>query len=657
VRARVAGARGVAGRSPAARLRRGLLVGLAWGLVALALASPAAAQPTVFGLGTCSFSGTRVTLMGNGFEPGQRTLVEMMGTADPLAGRPISAGAATVGSDGSLQVALDVPPVDAGKPVVRSVRVRPAPDPGVGVPTVLAAARIEAAGRGASVSPRSRGSERWRVVGLPEGIELWAHYRHAGKTVARVALGAVHDGCGRMSVALRTLPAGRARPGAWDVWVTAKRTFRAPRDGVYLRRHMTVAGSGPDARVRLGALRSRLVPRDPRVSAPPTNLFLAYSAQLGLIDLVMGGALGAPVQFFERIGDRLKPLGSARSVPGRGTTLPGATTWSCTRRTRRFVATATLPDGSPALGVAVARTPSCASRFEIRAPRRVAPGHAFGVRVVDRWGNGAIAPTLCVTPPAERESCRELAFPKSVAIATRRFRAEQRGAWKIDLRVRGSRARATVGVGERGAAATAEPTLLATGDSMMYGVDSFLLDELFGTVDVRSDVIGGTGISKSITDWVATAAKQAATVRPKDTVIMIGANDGYPMVTPAGAQVECCDAPWAAEYERRVRAMMRSYAQNGRGRVFWLTLPLPRQAVRVAITEVVNRAVERAAAGVAGVTLVRLDQVFTPRGYSEVYRYRGRNVRVREFDGIHLNVQGQAIAGEIVARLIRRDQG
>jgi hypothetical protein len=273
--------------------------------------------------------------------------------------------------------------------------------------------------------------------------------------------------------------------------------------------------------------------------------------------------------------------------------------------------------------------------------------------VTDRWGNGAITPTLCVTPPARRESCRALAFPRAVAIATRRFRADKRGAWKVDLRIQGAHARTTVGVGEQSAAAKAEPALLATGDSMMYGVDSSLVDELFGIADVHSDVMGGSGISRANADWVRIAARQARAVRPRDTVIMIGANDGFSMLTPAGAQAACCGGPWAAEYERRVRAMMHSYVRHGRGRVFWLTLPLPRQAARAAISTVVNLAVRRAAVGVAGVTVVRLDQVFTPTGYSDVYRYRGRTVRVREFDGIHLNVQGQAIAGEIVARLVR----
>jgi lysophospholipase L1-like esterase len=631
---------------------RAAAVALAWTLVALALPAPASAQPTISSLGACGFSGSLMTFNANSLDPGQTVVADMMSTPDPLAGPPTDSRGATADATGSLSVRLAVAATEATKPVQRSVRIRSA---GIGVPAVLATARVTTASRAALISPASREGEardtqHWRAIGLPEGVTLWAHYRHRGKTVARVALGAVNDGCGRLSVALRAVPRGHVRPGAWDVWVTADRTFRVPRAGVYLRRHMTVEGSGT---VRFGALRSRLVPTDPRVSAAPTNLFLAYAAPIGLVHLVMGGALGAPVAFFERVGDRLEPLGSARSLPGQGTNLLEATTWSCTRRTRRFVGTATLPDGSPAVGVGVVRTPACASRFEVSAPRRVAPGREFEVRVTDRWGNGAIAPTLCVTPPGRRESCRELAFAKAIAIATRRFRAGTRGAWKVDLRIQRSHTQATVGVGERSAAARAEPTLLATGDSMMYGIDSALVDELLGIADVRSDVSAGSGISVARSDWVRIAARQAHDLAPKATVVMIGANDGFPMTTPAGAQVTCCDEPWAAEYARRARSMMGSYLRNGRGRVLWLTLPLPRQAARAAISTVVNLAVQRAAAGVAGVTVVRLDQVFTPAGYSDVYRYRGRSVRVREFDGIHLNVQGQAIAGEIVANLIR----
>jgi len=134
---------------------------------------------------------------------------------------------------------------------------------------------------------------------------------------------------------------------------------------------------------------------------------------------------------------------------------------------------------------------------------------------------------------------------------------------------------------------------------------------------------------------------------------MVGASDGFPMTTPAGARVACCGDPWVAEYARRVRGMMETYARGGRGRVFWLVPPVARQAAHVPIIGAVQAAITRASAGAAGVTVVRFDLLFTPHGYSDTIVYRGRLVRVRNVDGLHLSIEGQAIAAEVLAKLIR----
>ena len=54
--------------------------------------------------------------------------------------------------------------------------------------------------------------------------------------------------------------------------------------------------------------------------------------------------------------------------------------------------------------------------------------------------------------------------------------------------------------------------------------------------------------------------------------MFIGANDGFPM-----GGIGCCGRPWIAEYARRARAMMRTYARGGRARVIWLLLPAARR--------------------------------------------------------------------------------
>jgi lysophospholipase L1-like esterase len=388
---------------------------------------------------------------------------------------------------------------------------------------------------------------------------------------------------------------------------------------------------------------------------PAVSEYLAADAtnERGVIRLLFFDAEGSPVDYSECVGGRPRRIGQAISAPNTMTIL--ATPWSCTRVVRRFVAATTLPSGTRALGSYSVRTPSCSHRFELSVPRRVKPGSTGRIRVVDGWGTGGIRPQLCITPPAAKRSCRTLAFPRAVAFVGHRFRATTRGRWRIELRVRDRRIRtATVAVGgEAFTPARALPTLLATGDSTMQGIDSFLADDLGDAVDVRSDVRPGTGISK-LNPWARIAARAARSLRPQVTVISIGANDVWPMTTAAGVEQVCCEGPWIAEYALRVRSMMHIYLRRGRGRVLWLTLPVPRDPRRVPIFAAVNQAVQVAASGVARVMVMRMDELFSPHGYQETIRYRGHDINVREPDGIHLNVSGTAIAATAIVQALRQ---
>jgi hypothetical protein len=195
--------------------------------------------------------------------------------------------------------------------------------------------------------------------------------------------------------------------------------------------------------------------------------------------------------------------------------------------------------------------------------------------------------------------------------------------------------------------------VLATGDSTMQGIDSFLADELGDAASVHSDVRPGTGISRG-GYWMWHAASQTERLRQRVTVMSVGAaTDALTMPTPAGALVACCGEPWVQEYSRRVRITMQTYLRGGRARVIWLTPPEPRYPPRAAITHALDAAVVRAAQGLAGVTVIRIDLMFSPDGYRDVIRYRGRDVRVRESDGVHLSVPGTAIAAKAVAQAIR----
>lgn len=202
-------------------------------------------------------------------------------------------------------------------------------------------------------------------------------------------------------------------------------------------------------------------------------------------------------------------------------------------------------------------------------------------------------------------------------------------------------------------------TLLVTGDSLSTPLDIELAQRLDGSgVDVIRDPHLATGISKTdLVDWGRLSATQVQDDHPDAVVVFIGANEGFPMPGPGGKDVSCCGPDWAAIYAERVRQMMETYRQGGRARVYWLTVPTPRDSARQPIERAVNAAIGVAAQPFAAWTRV-LDMVsiFTPGDrYRDSMPIDGEPTIVREADGIHLNDAGSSVAADGVERELERD--
>ncbi len=404
--------------------------------------------------------------------------------------------------------------------------------------------------------------------------------------------------------------------------------------------------------VALGA--PAVTPPNPCTLSNETNPVIATTSRVGHVDLHFVGAQGAAVSFFECIGARAVALGSM-SQPGDFTDFYGASTWRCKRLSRHFAATATLPDGTAAHGTGSVRTVSCARRFFVTVSPRVARGRKATVRIADRWKVGGVRTRLCVTPPGRQRSCRSVVLGRSLT-ATRHFRPRSQGRWRVELLATGADVRNVVAVGVRNLAAkVAPPTVLATGDSTMEGVSSFLSDDLGSAANLVSDVRPGFALSKdlAVNPWQPIARAQIARLHPSTTVISMGANEGLPMRAADGVQHACCDEPWIAEYVRRVKQTMLTYRRGGRARVFWLTIVAPRSPARAPVFAAINRAIVLAGAQVPGVRVLRMDSLFSANGYQETIRDHGRDVHVREADGIHLNVAGTRIAAREIVRAMR----
>ena len=199
-------------------------------------------------------------------------------------------------------------------------------------------------------------------------------------------------------------------------------------------------------------------------------------------------------------------------------------------------------------------------------------------------------------------------------------------------------------------------TVLVTGDSMATPLDTEVARRLTGRdgVKVIREPHLGTGISKSLlVDWGKLSAQQVSEEKPDAVVVFIGANEGFGMPGPGGKQVECCGPDYAAVYANRVRRMMDTYRQRGAARVYWLTLPAPRDKDRQEIARTVNAAIAVAAEPLRStVRVFDTVPVFTP---GATYRDAIGATIVRQADGIHLNEAGAKIAAGRVVAMIDRD--
>jgi hypothetical protein len=201
--------------------------------------------------------------------------------------------------------------------------------------------------------------------------------------------------------------------------------------------------------------------------------------------------------------------------------------------------------------------------------------------------------------------------------------------------------------------------LLITGDSLVGYLGPALAASLVktGVVQPTVDFHNGTGLTRpGFVDWAALAQRQVRAWRPDAVVMMLGANDDIGMPTPSGHVAAEGSAAWAAEYQRRLRIVLGILTQQGHAQVYWLTLPMAREARRSHDYALINRAAHAVAATLPGVHVVEVGEWFTPGGhYRDAMPVDGHQEIVREPDGVHLNLTGSRVAAGIVQAVLRHD--
>jgi len=370
-----------------------------------------------------------------------------------------------------------------------------------------------------------------------------------------------------------------------------------------------------------------------QAQAPPLAL-TAEATETGWVTVHVAGAPGTRVTLAEA-GQPLRAV----TVRADGTALvQHLSPWRCDATTRTITAA-----GGGATAAATVATPPCTDRFTLWAPRTARAGRAATVRVTDRWRVGGTKTVVCLRMRGRDVGCasatpgarsRELRlWPVRSGAATITLTAPSTPPQSVALRVR---------------AREGSLRVLAAGDSMMQVLDTTLGDRLPGA-DLHSDAHVSTGITKpALLNWPAQARRLARAQRPDATVVFLGANDGFGLPKPGGGQEPCCSQAWVDAYAARARSMMAAYSRAGAGRVYWLTLPVPRRAAFAQIFTAVNQALRRAAQPYpATVRIVDLVPAISPGG-----RFRQA---LRQADGVHLTPAGDRVAASLVVRAMRRD--
>jgi lysophospholipase L1-like esterase len=370
----------------------------------------------------------------------------------------------------------------------------------------------------------------------------------------------------------------------------------------------------------------------------PTPLGLALQSDDGRIGATVTGPDGVVVSLVERVGDQDVALSAVTLVDGRAE-VATLTPWTCDAQLRRFEARTDTE-----VARAAVRTPSCARRLEVGdVERRVEPGDKVRVRLVDSWGQGEKA-RACLDVPHAAPRCRTVRVPASSKGRTLRYRLTTAGRSTIAVTGEGGRT-----VHRRvDVRPPAHLRLLATGDSMIQIIDSYLKARL-PSATVRSGAHISTGISKPfMLDWVALAKRQAASFRPDATVMFIGANDGFP-IGSAG----CCGSDWIDAYAKRAETMMRAYLRDGAGRVYWLLLPPSGKPQFQRVFVAVNAALRQAAKSVGkGIELLDDGAIVAPGGHFSM-TLNGKVVR--QDDKVHLSTYGASIVANEIISALRKD--
>lgn len=194
--------------------------------------------------------------------------------------------------------------------------------------------------------------------------------------------------------------------------------------------------------------------------------------------------------------------------------------------------------------------------------------------------------------------------------------------------------------------------VLVTGDSL----SSFLGQQVIELTAKTKRVVGkisthdGTGLARpDVFDWARGARTAVAQANPDVVIVALGANDDQGIALPGPRALQVGGKEWAQEYSRRAEVVMKIMIGKGHRRIYWMGLPVVREAKMDRDYRALNGALKTAASHVPGVTYVDTRTISQVHGKFSDYLYdSGRRILARQPDGIHFTYEGSKIPAEKV---------
>jgi hypothetical protein len=192
---------------------------------------------------------------------------------------------------------------------------------------------------------------------------------------------------------------------------------------------------------------------------------------------------------------------------------------------------------------------------------------------------------------------------------------------------------------------------------MIYPLDEELQIGRAAGMRVVADRRSGSGLTTTTVNWDRLSKQQATRIQPAVTVITLGGRDGgIPLPNAHKQLIECCGQAWLELYANRVRPLIDAYLRGGRGRVYWVLLPAPREALRAPLFEAVNNTIRLLAREFgSSLRLIEDNTVISPGGFKETITYDGLKIHPRAPDGIHLTHEGACVQRSLIVEALRAD--